>query len=135
MKRSSETDEALEAEILPPDHPDPEARDVTPGWIGRHRVLIERGRQVSRAFIPLAPPPARLALAGVSVAADVLLLADDLRRRGDMAEEGPLRAGALVLEGAALAAMSRYAPARLARNLAGIEAARAALSRLRNSAS
>ncbi|MEM0922292.1 MAG: hypothetical protein AAGF44_00635 [Pseudomonadota bacterium] len=82
-------------------------------------------------MIPLSPPPARLALAGIGVAADALLLADDLKRRGEMADQGVIRAGALVLEGVALAAMSRYAPARLAQNLAGIEAARTALVRLR----
>lgn len=121
----------LDGDILQPDAPDPETRDVTPGWVGRNRDTIERGRHIGRALIPLAPPPMRLALAGLTVAVDAVLLADDMRRRGEDRAEGGLRAGALVLEGAALVAMSRFAPARLAANLAGIEAARQALGRMR----
>ncbi|MEM7670496.1 MAG: hypothetical protein AAF317_15400 [Pseudomonadota bacterium] len=119
----------LIGEPLPDDAPDPDAHDVTPGWIGRNRQAIERGRQVSRALILVAPPPARLALAAVSVAADAALLADEMKRRLRERDDGPVRAGALVLEGAALFAMSRFAPARLAANLAMIEAARTALDR------
>lgn len=121
----------LDGEILPADAPEKAARDVTPGWIARNRATIDRGRMLGRALIPLAPPPARLALAGLSIAADALLLADDVRRHGEPSEHAGLRAGGMVLEGAALIAMSRFAPVQLARNLAGIEAARQALSRIR----
>lgn len=108
-----------------------EAVDVTPGWVSRHRERIEAGRRLSIAAMTLAPPPARIALAAVSVAASGVLLADDMRRRRVAQGDGALEAGALALEGAALLAVSRFAPGRLARNLAGIEAARAGLSRLR----
>ncbi|MEM9370103.1 MAG: hypothetical protein AAGA26_02980 [Pseudomonadota bacterium] len=119
----------LSGEPLPNDAPDPEAHDVTPGWVGRNRAAIEQGRRLSRALVLLAPPPARLALAAVSVAADAVLLADEVKRRLKDRDEGAVRAGAIVLEGAALLAMSRFAPARLAANLAMIEGARAALDR------
>jgi hypothetical protein len=107
----------------------PPAHDVTPGWIGRNRQAIERGRRVARALVLVAPPPARLALAAVSVAADAVLLADELGRRLEDGRSGRLRTAALVLEGAAVLAASRLAPARLAANLAGIEAARRVLDR------
>ncbi|MEM1385859.1 MAG: hypothetical protein AAF713_17040 [Pseudomonadota bacterium] len=121
---------AIEGEVLEDRTPDPAASDVTPGWIGRNREHIERGRQLSRALIIVAPPPARLALAAVSVAADGLLLADDLRRRDLEPGAGGVKAGSIVLEGLALAAMSRFAPTALARNLVAIETARTALNRL-----
>lgn len=118
------------AEILDESVEIPPVHDVTPGWIGRNRTTIERGRNFSRALMLVAPPPARIAFGAVSVAADALLLADEMGRRLEEREQGSLRAGALVLEGAALIAISRFAPARLAANLAGIEAARTALVRL-----
>ena len=121
----------LDGEILGDDVTVPPAHDVTPGWIGRNRGRIETGRRLTQALMLVAPPPARIALGVASVAADALLLADDYgRRRGDP-REGAVAAGALALEGAALVAMSRFAPARLAANLAGIQAARAALARLK----
>ncbi len=122
---------SLEGEVLSDDDTVPPVHDVTPGWIGRNREHIETGRRLSQALMLLAPPPARIALGVASVAADALLLADEYgRRRGDP-REGAVAAGALALEGAALLAMSRFAPARLAANLAGIQAARTALGRLK----
>lgn len=121
----------LKGEVLDDAASVPPVHDVTPGWIGRNRATIETGRRMSRALMVLAPPPARLALGAVSVMADAALLADDMtRRRGDL-KDGAVTGGALVLEGLAVVAMSRFAPARLAANLAGIEAARTALARLR----
>ena len=120
----------LEGEVMDDAAGTPPVHDVTPGWIGRNRVVFERGRNVSRALMVVAPPPARLALAAVSVAADAALLADDMRRRAAGREEGTVKAGALILEGAALLAMSRFAPARLAANLGAIEGARKVLDRL-----
>lgn len=109
----------------------PPVTDVTPGWVGRNRVVFERGRDVTRVLMLAAPPPARVALAAVSLGADAILIADDVRRlraeRGDAA----LRTGALVLEGVALAASTRFAPARLAANLGAIEVARQMLDRVR----
>lgn len=116
-------------ELLPPDAPDPDAFDVTPGWICRNRRLIEQARHVGRVAIAFAPPPARLALAGATVAVDAVLLADDLRRRRVEKADGGMQAGALVMEAVALTAMSRFAPARLAANIAGIEALRHAFKR------
>ena len=121
----------LKGEILDDAVVVPEAHDVTPGWIGRNRNAIETGRRVTRALMIVAPPPARIALGVASVAADALLMADDYgRRRGDL-REGAVTGAALALEGVTLLAMSRLAPARLAANLAGIEAARSMLDKLR----
>ncbi|MEM8791948.1 MAG: hypothetical protein AAGE80_10030 [Pseudomonadota bacterium] len=121
----------IEGKPLPEDAPDPEAHDITPGWVGRNRSTILQMRKFGGAMMVLAPPPARLALAGAMVAADALILADDVKRRLEAPNAGALRGGALVLEAATLLAMSRFAPARLAANLAGIEAARSALMRLK----
>ncbi len=108
----------------------PPAHDVTPGWIGRNRQAIERGRRVARALVLVAPPPARLALGALSVAVDAVLLADEVGRRLEDRPGGRLRAAGLVLEGVAVLASSRVAPARLAASLAGIEAARHLLGRV-----
>ena len=125
----------LTGEVMEQDADVPPAHDVTPGWIGRNRLAIERGRGLARALVLVAPPPARLALGALSIAADAVLLADELGRRLEDRPRGGLRAAGLVLEGAAVLAASRLAPARLAANLAGIEAARhvlgAAAGRLR----
>ncbi len=123
--------EPLIGEVLKEDVIVPPVHDVTPGWVGRNRRAIETGRRVSHALMVVAPPPARIALGAVSLAADAVLFVDDYgRKRGDL-REGAVTAGALALEGVALMAMSRFAPVRLAANLAGIEAARAALAKLR----
>ncbi|MFK7943043.1 MAG: hypothetical protein AB8B85_09055 [Paracoccaceae bacterium] len=110
----------------------PPVHDVTPGWVGRNRHSIERGRNLTRALMLVAPPPARIAFGAVSVAADAILLADEVNRRLEDKDRGTVRASALVLEGVALVAVSRFAPARLAANLAGIEAARGALARIKD---
>jgi hypothetical protein len=122
--------ESLKGEILGDDVAVPPVHDVTPGWIGRNRTAIETGRNVTRALMVLAPPPARVALGVASVTADALLLADDYgRRRGDL-KDGAVTGAALALEGIALMAMTRFAPARLAANIAGIEALRSALAKV-----
>ena len=100
---------ALEGEILGNEIPDPEAREVTPGWITRHKDLILKGRMAARALTVAAPPPARLVFAAVSVAADGLLLAEDARRGLVDRKAAGARAGGLVLEGAAVFAATRYA--------------------------
>lgn len=117
---------APEPELLSPESPDPEAHDVTPGWIGRNQRIIERASTLGRAAIVFAPPPVRLALAGATVAMDVAVLTSEMRRRTKDPSRGTMEAGALVMEAAAVVAMSRFAPARLAANLVGIQAMRQA---------
>jgi len=121
---------ALEGEILGGGVPDPEAREVTPGWVTRNRDLILKGRSVARALIIAAPPPARLAFAAASVAADGLLLAEDVRRGLLDRKAASLRAGGLMLEGVALITASRFAPAILVRHGAKLATARSVLNRL-----
>ena len=112
----------------------PPAHDVTPGWVGRNRDLLETGRRVTRALMIVAPPPARFALGAASLMADAALMVDEYgRRRGDL-REGAGDAAALTLEGLALMAATRFAPARLAASLGGIEAARSTLQKIRGSA-
>jgi len=120
----------LEGEILGGEVPDPEAREVTPGWVTRNRDLILKSRSVARALIIAAPPPARLAFAAASVAADGLLLAEDVRRGLLDRKAASIRAGGLVLEGATLIAATRFAPSILLRHRARLAAARSVLNRL-----
>lgn len=119
----------LEGDILDDGIEVPPAHDVTPGWIGRNRTAIERGRNLARVLMVAVPPPVRIPLAVASLAADAVLIADDLQRRREEPHKAGLRGGALVLEGAVVLASTRFAPARLVANLAGIEAARKALGK------
>ena len=121
---------ALEGEVLEEDVDVPPAHDVTPGWVGRNRETLEKGRNIARVLMVAAPPPVRIPLAVASLAADAVLLADDFKRRREEPHLAGLRGGALVLEGAVVLAATRFAPARLVANLAGVEAARRAVSRL-----
>lgn len=123
------TRKALEGDVLEDGVDVPPAHDVTPGWVGRNRLLLERGRNVTRAMMIVAPPPVRIPLAVASLAADALLLADDMGRRREDQAIGGVRGAALALEGVAVFAATRFAPLRLAANLGGIEAARRALER------
>ena len=123
--------ERIEGSILDETDETPPVHDVTPGWVGRNRDSIERGRNLTRTLMLVAPPPARIAMGAISVAADALLLADEINRRLEDRERGVVRAGALVMEGITLVAVSRFAPAKLAANLAGIEAIRGALARIK----
>lgn len=120
----------LDGEILGEEAPDPEAREVTPGWITRNRDTIRTGQSVARALISVAPPPARLALAAASAAAEGLLLAADVRRGLVDRKAAGARAGALALDGAAIVGASRFAPQFLSRNRRKLAAARSALRRL-----
>ena len=118
-------------QILGDDVVVPSAADVTPGWIGRNRATLEAGRRVTRALMVVAPPPVRVALGVASVLADAVLISDEYtRRRGDL-RKAPGDIAALGLEGLAVVAASRFAPARLAASLGGIEAAREALRKVR----
>ncbi|MGF1501194.1 MAG: hypothetical protein ACFBSD_05190 [Paracoccaceae bacterium] len=103
-------------DILDEDAPDPRARDVTPGWIARHRARIEAGRQAALVLLPFAPFPARLPLAALSVAAEGVLLAEEWRTGRIEGRNARLRAWRIAGEGAALLAVSRAAPAVLRRN-------------------
>jgi len=121
---------ALEGEILRDDAPDPEAREVTPGWITRNRHLILRGRRMAQTLALAAPPPARLALAALAVAAEGAVLAADARRGAISGRTAGLRAGSLALEGLAILAATRFASAALARHGRHIGTARTVLDRL-----
>ena len=124
------TRKVLEGEILGDEVDHPPVHDVTPGWIGRNRRVLEKGRNLTRALMIVAPPPARIPLAVASLAADAVLLADEMQRRMEERERGTLRVAALALEGAAVLAVTRFAPARLAANVGGIEIARRTVDRL-----
>lgn len=120
---------ALEGEILGHDIPDPEAREITPGWVTRNRERILACRTLAQALMVAAPPPARLALAAAAVAAEGLVLAADTRRGAMDAGAAVRRAGMLALESTAILAATRYAPAALARHGARLRSMHAALGR------
>ncbi|MEM0991040.1 MAG: hypothetical protein AAGK00_19400 [Pseudomonadota bacterium] len=120
---------ALEGEVLQETVEVPPVHDVTPGWVGRNRRALERGRNLTRALMVVAPPQVRVPLAVASLVTDVVLLSDDLGRRREDRVVGGVRGAALALEGVAVLATTRFAPLRLAANLGGIEAARRALER------
>ena len=126
----SKDPEALEGVILEDEIVTPNAHDVTPGWISRNRVALDRARAVTRVLMLVAPPPVRIPLALASLVADSALWAEDVRRRREDETTGRLRGVALALEGAAVVASSRFAPARLAANIGAIEAARRVTDRL-----
>lgn len=121
---------ALEGEILDRGAPDPDAREVTPGWITRNRQTILRGRALAQTLAVAAPPPARLLLAAVVVAAEGAVLAADTRRGAMDAGTAARRAGTLLVETAALLAASRLAPAALRRQGAHLRAVHSVLSRM-----
>ncbi|MDH3666412.1 MAG: hypothetical protein OEN23_05735 [Paracoccaceae bacterium] len=121
---------ALEGEILGNEIPDPGTREVTPGWITRNRDLIRKGQSVARALIVVAPPPARLALAAASTAADGLLLAADFRRGLIDGKTAGVRAGEVALEGAAIIAATRLAPQFFSRHHRKLAAAQSVLRRV-----
>lgn len=127
---------SLMGELLEDEAPDPKARDVTPGWITRHRERIRRGRDVAQALIVAVPPPARLALTAATIAADGLVLVEDLRRGVLDGRAARGQAGRLLIEAVALLAATRFAPAIIARHKARVAAARsvARCSRGRRSA-
>jgi len=118
-----------EPEILPAEAVVPPTHDVTPGWVARHQRRIETARKLTRALMVVAP--ARIALGAASLAADAMLVVDEYTRRRGNPKKGAGDMAALTLEGLALMAASRFAPARLAASLGGIEAAREALRELR----
>ena len=121
---------ALEAELLGRDSPDPDARDVTPGWVSRNRAAILRGRALAQALSLACPPHFRLALTAAGIAADGVLFAEDWRRGVLDGRGARRRAGRLALDGAAILAASRLAPALVARHRARIESVRAIARRL-----
>lgn len=123
-------DAALEGEVLGEAIADPEAREVTPGWITRNRHALLKGRTAAQALALAAPPPARLALAAAAVAAEGLVLAADARRGLISGRDAGLRAGSLALESMAVLAASRFASAALGRHRKRIATARAVLDRL-----
>jgi len=119
----------LEGEILGDEAPDPEAREVSPGWVTRNKDIILKGQSVARALIVIAPPPARLALVAASTAADGLLLAADFRRGLVDRKTAGARVGGIALEGAAIFAATRFAPQLFSRHHRKLAAARSVLRR------
>lgn len=123
---------ALEGDILDERELVPPAHDITPGWIARNRGWLENGRRLTHTLMVVAPPPARIALGFVSIAADAVLMVDEYgRKRGDKRRAAG-DAAVLGFGGLALFAATRFAPARLAVSLGGIEATRSVLNRWRN---
>ena len=114
----------LAGEILEGTEADPQARNVTPGWITRHRELIHKGRCVAQALTIAVPPPMRLVLTAATIAADGLVLAEDLRRGALDGRAMRGQAGRLLIEGVALFAATRFAPAIVAKHKARVAAAR-----------
>ena len=110
----------LDGEIVGDDDPGPRDRDWQPepgpSWIERNRGFIEQGKTLAQTALVVSPPPARLALAALSVAADGLLLAEDMRSGKLDRHHARWRAGGIALETLALVAASRLAPAVLAKN-------------------
>ena len=122
----------LEGDILHNGDLVPPAHDVTPGWIARNRHWLEHGRRLTHTAMIVAPPPARIVLGFVSIAADATLMIDEYgRKRGDKRRAAG-DAAVLGLEGLALFAATKFAPARLAVSLGGIEAMRSALNKWRS---
>ena len=126
--RESETP-VLEGEVLGRDAPDPEGRDVTPGWVSRNRAAIMRGRALAQTLSLATPPHLRLALTAAALGAEGLLLAEDWRRGTVDGRALRSRAGRFAVETAATFAASRLAPAILGRHRGRIEAVRAAVRR------
>ncbi|MEO0820578.1 MAG: hypothetical protein AAF074_09155 [Pseudomonadota bacterium] len=133
IDHDAEDAQILEGEILGEEDPGPreDARDVPlPGWVARNRETIERGREAAQAFVPFAPPPARLALIAASLAAEGLLTAEDARMGRLTASAAGLRAAGIVLDGLGAAAGARRGPKALVANARRIAAIRAALGRI-----
>ncbi|MEM7529426.1 MAG: hypothetical protein AAF416_17440 [Pseudomonadota bacterium] len=125
--------ETVDGEILNSDAPGPkdDARTVRgPGWIGRNRALIEKGRDTARIVLPLAPPPVRLGLVAASLAADGLLTLEDARTGRTERGEAGMRGVGLALDALTLAASARIAPAAVIRQAGRIATLRAVVSRL-----
>ncbi len=120
----------LEGEVLGDGTPDPDARDVTPGWITRRRDLIRNGRTLAQTLAFAVPQPhLRLALTAATIAADGLTLADDLRRGVLDGRGAGVRASRLALEGALLLAATRFAPSLLTRHRGRLAALRSVARR------
>ena len=133
----AERKDVLDGEILDKDDPGPQgARDEPPPptWIERNRGLIEQGKTLAQTAIIVSPPPARLALAALSVVADGILLREDMRTGKIDRDRARLRVGGIAIEGLALVAASRLAPAILARNRSRLKTAKDIVSRMEKGA-
>lgn len=127
----------VEGEVLDDSAPGPrDAEDLppAPGWIERNRGFIEQGKTLAQTALVVAPPPARLALAALSVAADGVLLAEDVRSGKIDRTAARYRAGGMAVEALALLAASRLAPAILARNRHRLRTAQALVRRMEKAA-
>lgn len=133
-----QTPDWLEGEIVEQDDPGPRERgwepEPGPSWIERNRGFIEQGKTLAQTVLLVSPPPARIALAALSIAADGVLLAEDLRAGRLDRSHARWRAGGIAIEGLALLAASRLAPAVLARNQLRLRKIREVVSRMESSA-
>lgn len=123
----------LDGEVLDKGDPGPRGADEEPprpSWIERNRGLVEQGKTLAATAVVVAPPPARLALAALTVMADGVLLAEDVRTGKIDRDRARLRAGGIALEGLALVAASRLAPAILARNQTRLKTVRNIVRRM-----
>lgn len=120
----------LKSEILDDEAPDPKARDVTPGWIGRNRAALAELRRLAASAAIVAPPPARIPLAAGCLAIDGAFLAEEARTGRLPVKTVAWRAVGIALESGTLLASTRLAPQVIARNAARIVAARRLFERL-----
>ena len=130
----AEQERWLEGEIVGENEPGPRERgwqaEPGPSWIERNRGFIEQGKTLAQTVLVVSPPPARVALAAFSVAADGLLLAEDMRSGRLDRNHARWRAGGIALETLTLVAASRLAPAVLARNRSRLHKIRAIVGRM-----
>ena len=129
----------LEGEIVGEDDPGPRAEgwapEPGPNWIERNRGFIEQSKTVAQTALMFSPPPARLALAALSVAADGVLLAEDMRTGKLDRDHARWRAGGIALETLTLVAASRLAPTVLARNHVRLRKLRSVVGKMESSTS
>ncbi|MEM7499642.1 MAG: hypothetical protein AAF371_16840 [Pseudomonadota bacterium] len=122
----------LEGEVLDREAPGPRAgaRSIRdPGWVGRNRDTIERGRDAVQFLMPFLPPPLRLGAVAASLAAQGLLTVEDARTGRARRGEAGLTGLGLALDAATLLASTRAAPVRLVRQAGRLAVARAVVAR------
>ncbi|MEL6766319.1 MAG: hypothetical protein AAFP17_04000 [Pseudomonadota bacterium] len=128
-----EAAESLDGEVLEPEAPGPRSgarRIRNPGWVGRNRDAIERGRDAAHMLLPFMPPPVRLGMVAASLAAQGLLTAEDARTGRARGGEAGLTGLGLALDAATLLASTKLAPVRLVRHAGRLAMLRAVVSQV-----